>query len=322
MANVFLTSAAPSPGDSCSALRDAAGADVFGAHRLTDDAARADVVLFVESWRSDPFLTAARAHPLVRRYREKCFAFCEFDDAVPFLPGLYTSNGAGRPYALRSRVRTGFYLTMYHNPYVEPEPTFRDAEHLYSFVGSVSTARVRRGLAALDHHGSLFVDTSARSAKTWAGDDGAAKEAFRREYADALRRSCFVLCPRGLAPSTVRLFDAMCTGRAPVVLSDAWIPPEGPDWSSFIVRIPERHAARVPDVLRERAAEAEAMGRLAHAAWEAWYAEPVRVHHAVEACLSIARARRLPEALLRFGVAPQLLRPRVLKNFFRPFLKR
>ena len=322
MALVLLTCADPVPGDSLDVLREAAARDRFGVHRTTDDPEAADLVVFVESWRSDDLLTKARAHPLARRFPEKTFAISEADSAVPLLPGLYTSNGVGRRWYRRDRVRTGFYLSMYANPFLY-DGADATPELLYSFAGAVGNAPVRRALAALDHpKDALFGDFTAQSRALWATDDEASKAAFRRRYADELVRSRFVLCPRGFAPSSVRVFDTMQAGRVPVILSDAWVPPEGPDWAAFAVRVPEADAARVPDLLRSLDGRAAAMGRAARAAWEDWYAPEARFHRVAEWGLSIRDARRLPERLLRLTVVPQFLRRDVAGTLTRPLRRR
>ena len=322
MALVHLTCAEPVPGDSLDVLRASAAADRFGVHRPTDDPAAADLVVFVESWRSDDLLTAARTHPLARRYPEKTFAVSEADSAVPVLPGLYTSNGVGRRWYRRDRVRTGFYLSMYANPFVY-DGADAQPDLLYSFAGAVGNARVRHVLAALDHPADAFFgDFTDRSRALWATDDEASKAAFRKRYADELVRSRFVLCPRGFAPSSVRVFDTMQAGRVPVVLSDAWVPPEGPDWAAFSVRVAEADAAGVPDLLRSLDGRAAEMGRAARAAWEAWYAPEARFHRVAEWCLAIRDARRLPERLLRFAVVPQFFRRDVAGTLTRPLRQR
>jgi hypothetical protein len=58
--------------------------------------------------------------------------------------------------------------------------------------------------------------------------------------------SKFVLCPRGYACSRWRLFETMMAGRVPVIISDQWVPPEGPAWERFSVRVSQKHVAQPP----------------------------------------------------------------------------
>jgi hypothetical protein len=41
----------------------------------------------------------------------------------------------------------------------------------------------------------------------------------------------------------------MALGRVPVIISDAWIEPEGVDWTACSVRISEQDIERLPDLL-------------------------------------------------------------------------
>ncbi|MDQ2919268.1 MAG: glycosyltransferase family 47 protein, partial [Verrucomicrobiota bacterium] len=119
----------------------------------------------------------------------------------------------------------------------------------------------------------------------------------------------FVLCPRGVGASTIRLFETMRMGRVPVILSDEWVPPVGPLWEKFSVRVAEKDFAQVPRLLEEREHMAVPMGQLARREWEEWFSPEVAFHRVVDYCLAIKEGRRWPEALARWPVYLQLARP-------------
>jgi hypothetical protein len=98
-------------------------------------------------------------------------------------------------------------------------------------------------------------------------------------------------------------------GRVPVILSDDWIPPSGPTWESFSIRINESDYAQIPHLLEQREAESVTMGNLARKEWEEWFSDEVAFHRIVESCLDIARERRIPESVARWPVYLQYLRP-------------
>jgi len=103
-----------------------------------------------------------------------------------------------------------------------------------------------------------------------------------------MRDSKFVLCPRGIATSSYRCYEAMALGRVPVILSDAWVPPAGPDWGEFALIVAEDRIADLPDILRAHEPHWRAMGRAARAAWEEWFAPEIityRVLRSIEAIL-------------------------------------
>ena len=318
MASVFLTfSLSPAP-KSLHKLRELAASDTVGKHTITDDADSADLVLFAESaWRNE-LLWEARRHPLVRRYREKCFVQCELDGVIPFLPGVYTA--VPRRWHRNDRIRSGPYLWMYSNPAVAYRPEGAAPRWLFSFVGDARTHPVRRDVLDLDHP-RAFIEDAGGYRSVPKGTPGAA-DAYRASYADTLQASMFVLCPRGVSPSSVRVFEVMRSGRAPVIISDAWVPPAGPDWSSFSVSVSESDVTSIPARLEALEQEAAAMGRRARQEWEAWFADEVVFHHTVEACLDIARTRTQPERRLRWTAYRALLEPRTLVNAARYVRKR
>lgn len=304
MATAYVTTARPSIGGAHERLRANAAQDRFGAHALVADPDEADLILFTDDWQAKPFYDRVRRHPLVQRCREKCFCISEVDHGFPFLPGVYADCRARwyRP----DRVRSGFYLSKFENPHVGYAPLPGRAPHLFSFVGSADTHAVRTRVLGLRHPRALLMDTSAVAYRVrWEGT-AQEKDAFYRQYAEALAQSRFVLCPRGRALSSRRLFDVMQTGRAPVIIADEWVPPEGPDWDACSLRVPEDAVERIPALLERRADEAAAMGAAARRAWETWFAPDACFHRIVEWCLDIRACRAQSERWLRWAALPHL----------------
>ena len=299
-------------------LAESALADRFKVHQLVEDPREADIILFAEI-DVGRFSKDVLRHPYMKHFRPKCFMFTTDWRAIPFLPGVYTAVEK-RWYSPR-RVRPGFYPSCLINPLIKFEPgPGRDL--LYSFMGDVQTAPVRRVLARLEHPRGLCVDTSRESQSViweWSAEQRAV---FWKRYVEMIKRSQFVLCPRGVAPSSIRLFETMCVGRVPVILADEWVPPQGPRWENFSIQISERNARSVPRILEEKEADALEMGLAARNEWEEYFSPEVVFHRAVELCLEIQKSRRLPEALARLSIIPQLLRGRVIREYLRTWKKR
>ncbi|HXP33977.1 MAG TPA: exostosin family protein [Chthoniobacterales bacterium] len=321
MAQVLLLSAAPvQAGDDYNRgafrkLRESTHVDTFRKHSLTDDPSDADLILFAELYGTGAYFQLVRQHPFVKKFREKCFLFCSNDFVVPFLPGIYAS--IERRWS-SERTRSGFYLGVSENEFVDFTPPNEKLPYLYSFLGTVDTAPVRCNLAKLSHPRSFFQDTSADYRDVLGGKlDAAAMREYWRRYGEICQASKFILCPRGMGTSTVRLFDTMRMGRVPVILSDQWVEPQGPCWEKFSLRVPEADFARIPALLQEREAAAVEMGLLARAQWEEWFSERVCFHRVVEWCLDIKRRRRLPESWARFAPYIQYLRPFHFRHLLR-----
>ena len=313
MARVLLLSAAPGRDADYNRgafvrLERSAQEGVLRDHSLTNDPEAADLILFAELKGAGPYFERVRRHPLVRNFREKCFLFCPNPFVIPFLPGVYTS--IEKRWSSR-RTRPGFYLGVSENEFLEFTPPRKDLPYLYSFVGSINNAPIRRRLPQLRHPRSFFQDTTADYAQVLSGTLGKDElRKFWRRYAETMQASKFVLCPRGLSVSSVRLFDAMRIGRVPVILSDDWIEPIGPAWERFSIRIPEREFECIPEVLEKCEDRAVAMGELARKEWEEWFSQDVCFHRVIDWCLQIKSARRIPERWA--GLIPYL-------QYARPF---
>ncbi len=321
MASVLLLSATP-PDDKdegnlapLRVLEQSAVADDLPVHFLTNDPASADVILFAEIMGAGFYFERVRSHPFVKKYREKCFLFCANDFVIPFLPGIYASIEKRWS---SSRTRAGFCLGEPGAEFLINTPLTDAAAYLYSFVGSIDTAAVRRNLTRLSHPRGFFHDTAADYQRVLHRRMPAEeRQDYHRRYAEIAAATKFILCPRGLGASSMRLFDTMRIGRVPVILSDEWVEPVGPCWDKFSLRVPECEYDKVPAILEEREAAAVEMGLLARAQWEDWFSERVCFRRVVESCLDIKRQRRIPEKWAHFAAYIQYLRPFHIRHLLR-----
>lgn len=272
-------------------MRRAAAVDRIGRHTLVDEPSAADIILFVENaqYDTDPYYKQLRRHPLVREFREKTFMYNETDRPWCVLPGLYCSMPRRSFDGSRQRAFCYAYSV---NPFIAEYAAVDQPDLLFSFLGA-ATHPVRRRLFEIGDPEAIVEDTSYFS--VWRALPAREEERHHRRYASILARSKFVLCPRGVGTSTYRLFEAMQAGRTPVLLSDQWIEPEGPDWGSFLLRIPEGSVGELPEILRAHESEAVERGRQARSVWNAWFAPETVFHSAVEACTAILSDRRVPE---------------------------
>jgi hypothetical protein len=227
--------------------------------------ARADIILCAEPGDNKfrGYRDVLLADPLIAQFPQSVFVYEFSDRPVPFLPGLYVA--VEPPGFDRRRMRSADRWTAIDAP---SESALlgdaREPQLLFSFRGS-GTAPVRRRLFGLDLSG-----VSARVTQTFRWRDYGSMDADegKRTYLLEMRESQFVLCPRGLAASTYRLYEAMQIGRVPVILADDWMLPEGVPWSECCVRVAEERVAELPEILERFRPEAAAMGRTAREVWE------------------------------------------------------
>jgi hypothetical protein len=268
-------------------LRESAARDPFGQHHIVESPRDADIILFVESHESnDPYMLTVARHPIWRRYEEKCLVYHDADWAVPVLRGVYPSIGKSdfQP----ERCRSGGYIARIDsNQYLSHDPSPVPRDYLYSFAGAAN-ASVRHAIFSRAHPRGLVRDTTGKS--LWALK-GEMLHDYERDYVDTIRRSHFVLCPRGYGPATYRLFETMEMGRVPVVMSDEWVPPEGPPWDECVIRLSERSIPDIEPILNTHVDRAEHMGRRAREIWLQWFSKPVAFHRLIEWCADLLRTQ-------------------------------
>lgn len=307
--------------DDLQRMRRFARQDVHRLHKLADSAAEADVILFVErAGAAGPFMERVRRHPYTRQYPGKVFVFNSRYTGVPFLPGFYAQIGRRdlrlHPYA---RVTGAPYLEVCEADHLEHRPATGQEPLLYSFIGSRSTwPQVRGPVLDLKDDRAYLEDASQywnRCARRSIPVQN--REAHQADYVRALQDAKFGLCPRGDAYSSMRLFETMRMGRVPVIISDEWIPPSGPAWDRFSVRIPEAEVHRIPEILRALETEAPVMGREARAVWQRYFSAEGIFHWCVTWCLRSRQECHTPERLARLLAYAGLLRRRQARAYVR-----
>lgn len=293
MASVLLVPPTPGPGGYDALEADfrivaTSAATSSGPHTTASDPSVADVILFVGT--RAPLHRDVRAHPLARRYPRKVVVYDSSDWLIPFFPGIYPSL----PPRFHDPVRTraGHYLrysdsTAVH--YTDPDHT---PDLLFTFRGAIDTHIIRSRLLSLRGPEGEIVDTSTAAGRGY-GQEPAVYDAYKADYGQSLARARYILCPRGVGSSSMRIFEAMKAGRAPVIISDDWIAPEGIDWSACSLRVAERDVAKIRDTLMNDQPRAAARGRAARQAWEQAFSP--------EACFNTLAAQATAVLPMRWG---------------------
>lgn len=138
----------------------------------------------------------------------------------------------------------------------ESYPEGTEKKFLYSFVGAepdsgyLSASRQIIFQHLSGHPSGLIVRRSKwhyfdtvygqQIFKTIAADAEAMDQSAAKEYRAIMRSSIFCLCPSGTGPNTIRLWEAICCGAIPVILSDTYQPPGDADlWREAALFCPE-----------------------------------------------------------------------------------
>jgi hypothetical protein len=228
-------------------------------------------------WRLRPICDSR----LSRSFREKVMVYDERDRPWCALPGVYVSMPAH--YFDDRYQRAGAYFR--HLP-VSPPPSRPDL--LFSFVGSPSSSS-RSPLLRLQHPDSVIENVDGF---TFYDESSRNYEARRERYREVLGRSRFVLCPRGRGTSSIRLYETLASGRVPVIISDEWVAPRGPDWDAFSIRWPEGRVSGLIEMLEERDADWPSLSAAADAAYREWFAPDIMFHRVAQMCEDLLQGDR------------------------------
>jgi Exostosin family len=270
-------------------LRELAARGLSSRYEFVEDPEQADIILFSQchmlgnDWRMD----AIREHPLAERFAAKAFVYDERDRPWCSLPGVYVSMTA-RKFDSQVQRAWGYYGV--------PEfqhPNDANPDLLVSLVAS-PTHHCRRVLFGLREPDSVIEEVRGF---TFFDPSSPGFEARREHFRETLSRSRFVLCPRGRGASSIRLYETLSAGRVPVIISDDWVPPDGPDWDSISIRWPEGTTSGLMDVIRSHDRAWDAMSGAALEAYRTFFAPAVafdRIAAICEELLPVAASFRRP----------------------------
>lgn len=251
-------------------FRRAFAAQTGTSHALVADPGSADLILAaIQSGGYGLCLERLRRHRIYRDFAPRLVAYSPDANQFPAVRGLYPA--APRKWVRRGWALPAHYISSHiHRFGFSAGGPARDVP--LSFVGSTRTHPVREALMRLKYPGAILIDSSPKTDRQawWERPDaGAFVESFR----EVAERSVFVLCPRGLSPPSIRLFEVMEAGAVPIVVSDAAELPVGPDWASFSLRVRERDIPTIPALIDRNLGRATEMGMAARKAWEEFFSD-------------------------------------------------
>jgi hypothetical protein len=246
----------------------------------------AEIIVFLESlhFKNRHNIPALLQEEFVRAFPKKCYVLNYRAEPVAFFPGVYTSLPRSRHDENWSR--PGAYYLGNPNPHIaEYENHAWNPRHLFSFRGAMSHP-VRRQL--LQKAAAWGTENPVTWVDRWFNHN----EAEFRDYLQEIVDSQFVLCPRGLAVSSHRVYETMRLGRVPVIIADDWLAPRGPKWEEFSITVAEDALDRIPSLLASVTDSAPGLGRKARAAWENWFSPDVVLRNHLNELVGLARHRR------------------------------
>lgn len=249
------------------------------------ECSRADLIIYLESaqYKSRDYIKTLENDPVIRDHAERVYTINYDDHPEGMLAGLYTS--IARPFYLPEHHRSWPLLIM-NNPLVyeldEKEIATFDPKLLFSFTGAESHP-IRKEL--FEQFSSPSPEYHVERINKWYnhGDQD------RRHFINVALNSAFCLCPRGYAAYSNRICEVMAMGRTPVIIADDWVPFAFDEDLPYFIRIAEKDAGRVTEILKERRGDAETYGRNARHLWKNHCSMPRRFLAALECIARIAQ---------------------------------
>lgn len=276
-------------------------------HQLSADAGDADVILFIDLHQQpeDRQLLGLQNHPLVKEFPDKILVYDERDDPYhtwPLWPGVYTSMPRDNFDPKRQKA-CAYAILKNQQMQIAADELDAEADLLFSFQGANSHP-CRQKILQLSHPRALienpqlnFFDTSPLAETL---EYQRAVAAQKANYRATVARSKFVLCPRGVGTSSFRLYETLASGRVPVIISDQWVAPPGPDWNASSLRMAEKDSARIPQILESRETDFASMAQCARATYREWFAPEVTFHQLIESCAQLLEQGRPTRRKLAF----------------------
>ncbi|SFQ83649.1 exostosin domain-containing protein [Hymenobacter arizonensis] len=314
---VFITSAYPSnPLNNFTPayLEESAKADPFKCHQLVQDPQAADIIIFAEHHPAhDPYFFAVLQNEIYRQYRHKCYLYHDNYATIPLIPTV-TPVLSLQDYFPDFTQPFSYIVQLIPNTEIRDCSGVTEKKYLFSFVGAGRTHPIRKSILTLCRDDVYLGDTSDKDAWALAEDDYVE---YQASYAEICRASKFILCPRGLAANSYRLYECLQMGIPPVIISDEWVPTVGPKWEEFSIRVSEAEIANIPAILKEKEPSAAHMGLLARQAWEEWFTKDKQFHYLTEACLRLHSTRKERYYLPQLKLYKRFLQPSHARNLLR-----
>ena len=290
--------------------------DSFKNYVLVDNPKDSDFIIFVEHHPfDDPYFFNVLKHPIYKLYKNKCYLYHDSDYNIALIPTIspsicYSSfnKKMHHPYHYLEQIS--------NNPYIEYIPNKIDEKkYLFSFMGACRTyPLVRDKIVKLYEGDDNIMDT--KDSNSW-DLDKEKRDIYFKKYVQILSQSKFILCPRGIGPSSYRQYESMKMGIAFVIISDEWVEPKGIDWQSCSVRIKEADVGQIENILKSRENEYIELGLNARKNYEKFLSFENQFHFLSDAAATLHSHRKEISVFEYFSEYVKFLQPFHFRNLLR-----
>lgn len=148
-----------------------------------------------------------------------------------------------------------------HSAGAKPAFNWGEIRHDCSFVGNITSPARQAALLSLRHEAadlrlkidlddSLYLEGGYYFSREQTSEQKSARQEL---YLEATRRSLTVLCPPGIGPHSLRMYETMHLGRIPVIFGAEAVYPfaDEIDYSAFCLAIPSTEIMHTGRILKE-----------------------------------------------------------------------
>ncbi len=246
-------------------------------YEVTTSPNDAGIIIITDLFASEHFLDFLKSD-FYSVFKNKCIVITESDQPIHIFPGIYTS---GKNRFKKQCIIGGaypFHTKQYPNDSIKQSHYSSEKRYLFSFVGSKSHI-LREKMSRLKFNRADIVIRLNDSYNHFELNKAFDAKTMGDSYAETLKKSKFCLCPRGRGSASIRIFEVMKMGIAPVIISDDWIAPSKIDWSSCSIIIPEKDYASIESILEKHESSYEEMGVQAKNTYEQYFSEDAYVSY-------------------------------------------
>lgn len=263
------------------------GCEVDRYYQWSDSPERADLIILLESnlFKTRKHVANIEKEPLLNRFPDRVFTYNYEDHPAGLIDGVYAQMPASRFDPRRHR---SIPILFQHNEliygFTDDEVKGHPPELLFSFRGSISHPIRRRMFAACERLGQAH---SLKIIDRWYDHSADEKESFVYE----ILNSKFVLAPRGLAPYTNRVTEAMAAGRVPIILADDFQEFDDVAMEQCTIRIRESEVENLGGVMARYESQAQEMGRRGREIWQDKFSERKRLLNLLDQVVKLRELR-------------------------------
>lgn len=283
-------------------------------YALTSDSQKADIILVTDCL-FDNYGEIFWKNELIKKHLNKCFILSNTDKPFALFRGILT---AGEQAFNFNRIRTCSYNSLpdhfknvfFQYPLKEKDDSKRN--YLFSFIGR-NCNNIREKLFGLTfQRKDILLEDTTKTFNLYEQDG----ESLQRQkyYFDQMLNSKFAICPGGWGTNSYRLFEAMSVGVAPVIISDKFVLPAGPDWKECSIILKESEIHQLEQKVAAREHDFVFMGKKAREAYDKYFRDEVFFDYIVENCIAIKKKQVIPEAVFYHIITPLYMRFLRFKN--------